>query len=206
MDPRARALVVAAFAAGPLLLVAGCGDSTASGSRSTLTPIQGSSYVTIVPATTTTTTTLAPEQIAATGISPTEQTYTVQGGDSISRIASIHDITMDVLVNYNGWTDGLNHFLGVGDTVLIPPGSKIPGAAPASSGDEVATGNDTTAEEPAATGEGCQHTIVEGDNPTRVAAKYGITVDELANANLNNPVWNTFLIGSQLTIPPGGDC
>ena len=40
-----------------------------------------------------------------------------------------------------------------------------------------------------------------GDNPTRVANKYGITVDELAAANAGNPAYQNFLIGSSLVDP-----
>jgi len=54
MELTSRAVSLASFGLGALLLAAGCG-SEESGSRSTLATIQGSSYVTIQPATTTTT-------------------------------------------------------------------------------------------------------------------------------------------------------
>src|SRR5690606_27119442 len=61
MRSKSRVLTVAAVAVVPLLLVTACGgDGTDAGSTNNLTPITGSSYVTIEPATTTTTTTLAP--------------------------------------------------------------------------------------------------------------------------------------------------
>ncbi len=212
MQISSRVVAAAAFGLVPLLLMAGCGSTSADGARATITPIQGSSYVTIAPATTTTTTTIAGADLQAGDVSPVEQTYTVVSGDSLSKIASLYDITVDVLVNYNAWSDGSSHLILPGDKILIPPDSPVAG----SSGAEVASGDsgssggstesDTSGEEETAAGQGCQHTIVEGDNPTRVASKYDITVDELANANLNNAVYQTFLIGSQLTIPPGGSC
>ncbi len=145
--------------------------------------IQPTSFVELPPATTTTTTTISAEEIAASGISPVEQTYTIQRGDSISRIATIHDITMEQLVNYNSWSDGLNHFLVVGDPVKIPPGAKIPGSGSASAAPTDDTGGDDSSSEDESTGDGCTHTIVQGENPSRVASKYDITVDELRAAN-----------------------
>ncbi len=210
-----RTVAAAAFGIVPLLLAAGCGSTSGDGARATITPIQGSSYVTIQPATTTTTTTILVDNLNPGDVSPVEQLYVVKSGDSISRIASLYDITMDTLVNYNDWPEGLDHFLQVGDEVRIPPDTPVAGSsggetASGSSGSSGSSGGSSETQtddsvEPA-TGEGCQHTIVDGDNPTRVANKYDITVDELANANINNPVYQTFLIGSQLTIPPGGSC
>ncbi len=198
---RPRVLVIAGFGLGPALLAAGCGNE-ATGSQSTLVFQQPSSYVVKDPATTTTTTTLAPGP-PVEGVSPTEQIYTVVANDSISKIASIHDITSDQLVSYNGWTDGLTHFLGVGDQIKIPPDSKIPGTATAT---DTGTGETTGTSDSVAPGVACQHEVVANDNPTRVAKKYGITVDELAAANAGNPAYQSFLIGSLLDIPAGGDC
>jgi hypothetical protein len=67
-------------------------------------------------------------------------------------------------------------------------------------------GGTAAPETTAAAGVGCTHTIVEGDNPTRVANKYGITVDELAAATAGNPAYQNFLIGSSLSIPANGTC
>jgi LysM repeat protein len=203
---RSRAAVAVACCIAPLLLAAGCGSSTGDGARSTVTPIQPSSYVTIEPATTTTSTTLAPNATTpgGGGISTVEQTYVVVGGDSLSKIASLYGITIDVLCNYNGWTDCPGHLLLPGDPVLIPPNTPVAGGSGGSVPPSGSGGTPTTAPPPS--GVGCQHVVVQGDNPTRVAKKYGITVDELAAANADNPAYNTFLIGSQLTIPANGTC
>ncbi len=204
-----RAVIVAAFGVGPLLLAAGCGGTTATGAQATLARIQPTSFVELPPATTTTTTTIAIDDLGAGSRSPVEQTYTIRAGDSISKIASQHDITMEQLVNYNSWSDGLDHFLVVGDPVKIPPGALIPGTGPAeapSSGDAGDSGDssgDESADAPS--GEGCTHTIVQGENPSKVANQYDITVDELRAANPGG-VMDTFLIGATLTIPPNGNC
>jgi LysM repeat protein len=192
MHLRSRAVVLAALGVGPVLLVSACGSSTPEG------------------ATTTTTTTLAGTGSEGGGIAPNEQIYVIQAGDSISRIASIHGITSDQLISYNEWADGLAHFLGIGDQVRIPPGSKIPGATSAST-DETTTGGDTgdTGDTGGATettpGAGCTHTIAAGEFPNRVANQYDITVEQLIAANPGG-VMDTFLIGATLQIPAGASC
>jgi LysM repeat protein len=203
MQTKSRAVIFAAFCVAPLMLAAGCGDSAGSSSGGLLSPIQPSSYVTIEPATTTTTTTIFidPGQPVGPTISPDPQTYIVVAGDSLSKIASLFDMSVDELITYNAWTDGTNHLLLAGDEILIPPNKPIPG-----SGTPGTPGATTTAPSDQPDGAGCSHTVVAGDNPTRVAKKYDITVDQLSNANLDNPAYNTFLIGSQLTIPPEGNC
>lgn len=204
MQFKSSALVFAAFGVGPLLLAAGCGDSSGDGAGSILTPIQPSSYVTIEPATTTTTTTIPfdSEQAEAGQISPVEQTYIVVPGDSLSKIAGLYDITVDVLINYNGWTDGTNHLLLAGDVILIPPNTPVPGGV-----SDAGTGDSTTAtpDEPDDEG-GCTHTIAAGENPTKVANKYGLTYDQLQIANPFMDFTTTFIVGDVLTIPAEGNC
>ena len=129
-----------------------------------------------------------------------EQVYVVQAGDGLSAIAGKYDLSMQVICDYNGWERcGADHTIFPGDEIRIPPNVLVPAAeAPA---DVIAAG------EPAAPAAiGCQHTVVPGDNQGRVANQYDVTLDELAAANLNNPVWNTFLIGSQIAIPANGSC
>jgi LysM repeat protein len=202
-----RTLAFAALAASPVLSLTSCGGD-AEGARTTLGTVQTTSYVVEDPVTTTTTTTLPTAPIEGQ-VSPTEQTHVVAAGDSLSKIASLYGITMDALINYNAWTEGINHFLLPGDEVKIPPNSKVPSATPdtgSSTGSSDTGGGDTTTETTTPAGVGCTHTIVEGDNPTRVANKYDITVDELAAANAGNPAYQNFLIGSSLSIPANGTC
>ncbi len=202
MQIKPSALVFAAFGVVPLLLAAGCGASSGDGARSTISPIQPSSYVTIEPATTTTTTTIFidPSQPSGPSISPDPQTYVVQAGDSLSKIASLYDITVEVLISYNGWTDGTNHLLLPGDEILIPPNTPIPGTG--SGATDTPSATPTTA---AATG-GCTHTIAAGENPTRVAKQYDLTFDQLQLANPGIDFTTTFMVGTVLTIPPEGTC
>jgi hypothetical protein len=197
----------------PLLLVTACGgDDTADGSSNNLTPITGSSYVTIEPATTTTTTTLPPvdpASLQAGQTSPQEQTYTVQSGDSVSRIASMHGIAGEVLANYNSWPEGIQHPIFPGDVVRIPPNSLVPATGGAATGG-AATGGATTGD---TTGETATDTATDGECPTtyviqagdtsriKVAESFGITYEQMDAANANTPGYQNFIVGTPITIP-----
>jgi hypothetical protein len=50
-----------------------------------------------------------------------EQQYPVVAGDSLVSIARRYGISVDILIAYNQWTDGVDHVLFPGDIVLIPP-------------------------------------------------------------------------------------
>jgi len=207
--------VFAAFAVGPLVLLSGCGGDDDTGASNTLVEIQPSSYVTLPAATTTTTTTL-PEGATGEqgpGQADGEQQYTVRGGDSVYGIAERYNVDPVALANYNDWPEGIDHFLKVGDVVKIPPGADIPGSGGGDTGGDTTgdggdgggdttSGGDGTSE---ATGEGCTYTIVAGDNPSKVANKFDITVDELFAAN-SESVMSSFLVGAVLTIPANGNC
>ena len=134
-------------------------------------------------------------------ISPIEQIYTVVPNDSLSKIASLYDISVDVLIAYNGWTDGIGHLLLAGDEILIPPETPIPSADGPAAGDPGSTDSADPADEPA-----CRHIIVAGENPTKVARKYGLTFDELQLANPFMDFRTTFVVGDTLNIPPEGTC
>ena len=203
-----RALAFAALAASPILSLTSCGGD-AEGAKTTLGTVQTTSYVVEDPVTTTSTTTI-PSATPGGQVDPNEQIHVVVAGDSVYKIASLYGITPDALVNYNDWPEGINHPLFQGDQVKIPPNSQVPSASPAtqapSSSGGGDTGGGTTQTSAPASGVGCTHTIVSGDNPTRVAKKYNITVDELAAANAGNPAYQNFLIGSSLSIPANGTC
>jgi LysM repeat protein len=48
-----------------------------------------------------------------------------------------------------------------------------------------------------------EYIIVSGDNPSRVAERFSISIQQLAEANATNPVYTNFLLGGTLIIPPG---
>ena len=151
-------------------------------------------------------------------ISPVEQLYTVVSGDSVYRIAGLHDIDPVTLANYNGWSEGINHPLNVGDQVKIPPNSKVPGTGSSDTGGGDTggdTGVDTGATNPPAdstpdteapAGVACTYTIVSGDTPSQVAGKRGVSLDELQAANPSMDFSTTFVVGDTINIPEPGTC
>jgi LysM repeat protein len=207
----ARVLSVAASATVPLLLVSACsGDGTADGSGTNLTPITGSSYVTILPVTTTTTTTVAPG--AGGGpepgtVSEQEQIYVVQANDGPAKIANLYGITMEQLFNYNEYPEGDQHVFLVGEEVRIPPGAQVPatGGTPAATTVPPTGGETETTAPPGTTGEGeCPTTYViqSGDTSRiRVAERFGITFEQMDAANANTPGYQNFVVGTPITIP-----
>lgn len=210
MTLQRRASLATLFGAGCLLL-AGCGGDSGAEAREPLTPVQPTSYVTIEPETTVTTVPAAQTTVPPGGaVVATEQIHTIQAGDSLSKIAGLYGITLDQLLQYNTIT--IDHFLGVGETLKIPPGAKAPGAAATADTSGTADTGDTTAsvttpsDETEPAGEGCTHTIQAGDNPTRVAEQYDISVQVLEQANAGNPAYQNFLVGETLNIPSGADC
>lgn len=72
---------------------------------------------------------------------PVDAEYTIVSGDTISGIAARADVTVDALVEANGWTDGTDHLILPGDVIALPTGSSI--------ADSPTT--DSTSDDPAAT-------------------------------------------------------
>lgn len=205
-----RAAISVAFGVGPLLLAAGCGESTGEGARQTLVEIQPSNYVEIAPATTTTTSTTAPATEDGTPgeIAPGEQSYTIKAGDSLSKIASLYEITLEQLVNYNGFPNA-SQLIVPGDVIKIPPQSVVPesggateAAGASDSGSESAS--EDTADE-AATNDGeCPTTyVIKAGDTTRigVAEQFGITFQEMDAANADTPGYANFIVGTEIVIP-----
>ena len=101
---------------------------------------------------------------------PGENYYTVKKGDSLWLIANNYGITVDELKKANNLT---SNTLTIGQNLLIP------------------TKNETTT--------GTKYTVKKGDSLWLIANNYGITVNELKNAN--NLTSNVLTIGQQLIIP-----
>lgn len=201
-----RFFVAVALGVGPLLLIGGCGNE-ATGARTTLVEIQPESYHVDPPITTTTTTSLPPV-VPEGQVSPTEQIYVVVPGDGLSKIASKYDITLDALVNYNAWPEGIAHPIFQGDEIKIPPNAKVPSLTPTTDPASGAGGSVPSGETPAqgtnANGDDCPttYTIADGDTSRiKVAAKFGITYEQMDAANANTPGYSSFIVGTEITIP-----
>ena len=133
-----------------------------------------------------------------------EQPYEIHSGDYILKIANKFDVPYQTLIDYNGWSDGVNHALVPGETIRIPPAGYDPSSTlPSAGGPEASTG----ASGPAS-GDTCPdgsarqtYTIRSGDTKGRVAARLNTTVAELDAANADTPHYAGFVIGIDITVP-----
>ncbi|MBC8444634.1 MAG: LysM peptidoglycan-binding domain-containing protein [Chloroflexi bacterium] len=127
---------------------------------------------------------------SAPAASATGGTYVVQRGDSLSGIATRHGVTVSQLASANGLR--ANGWVYVGQRLKIPGGSSsrsssTPPSAPT-------TPAPTT---PASSG---TYVIRLGDSLISIAARYGVSVGQLASANGLYP--NSWVyIGQRLKIP-----
>jgi|CXWL01.1.fsa_nt_gi LysM repeat protein len=106
-----------------------------------------------------------------------DTSYTVQPGDTLTKIATRFNVTVEAIVRANNLKDA--NSIRVGQTLVIPDGSAP--AAPAGGG-------------------GTQTYIVQnGDSLFRIASKFNITIDALMAAN--NLTSSTLHPGQKLIIP-----
>lgn len=220
-----RTLVVAWPVALGALLFAACGGDDASGpSRSTIDLSQESTAFIVRPTTPSTT---VSEEVPGE-VTGNAQEYVVQAGDYPIKVAEQFGVSLDEMVAFNGWAS-FGEFPGPGQTILIPPGGVVPGAAAAEETAETATGDaatgeaaagegeatgDTVAEEAAGdtipeAGDNCgegTHTVADGDYPLKVAEQYDVTVEALDAANATNPAYSQWIPGQTIVIPAKADC
>lgn len=152
---------------------------------------------------------------AETGGGAASQTYEIKANDNLSAIATSFGVSLDALVDANGWSSS-GEAVFPGQTIKIPAG----GTAPASTAAEAtppadATTTTTTAapETPAATvapvGDGCSegsYTIEAGDTTRfKVAEKFDVTVDAMDAANASTNGYSAFYPGLKIVIP-AKDC
>ena len=118
-----------------------------------------------------------------------ECTYTIQRGDTLFRIATRNNTTVNEIATANPGID-IN---------LIQPGQVI--TLPGCTAGEVTV--PTTAPEPSdnvPAGSGTTYTVQPGDTLFAIAQRFGITVQAIVNANnMSNP--NNLSVGQELIIP-----
>ncbi|HNU98950.1 MAG: LysM peptidoglycan-binding domain-containing protein [Verrucomicrobia bacterium] len=114
---------------------------------------------------------------------PSTTEYVVKARDTLGQIAKTHGISLAALLQANPGIEPLR--LQIGDKVLIPAAAlQSGGATPAEDADAQKT---TT------------HVVKGGENLTRIAKTYGVTVKELRAAN--NLKTDRILVGQKLKIP-----
>jgi len=123
-------------------------------------------------------------------VGPEAGTYTVQAGDTLYDIAQRFEVSLEELMDVNDITDPAS--LSVGQKLIIP--GQEPGLVP--EGTPTPEGETTT---PTTTAEGV-YIIQEGDYPSSIAEQFGISVEELMEANgITDPT--SLKVGQELIIP-----
>ncbi len=178
----------------PLLLLLGvslsaaaCGGSSTSGKQSSVSDIPSATLPSTLP---------APIIIRGSPTTVQGRHYVVKAGDSPSSIAAQYGITSDELMRANGITDPT--LLVTGVDLIIP---ETPGQATAATSTPPAEATSVPAQ-PTATPARTQqtYTVKSGDIPETIAAKYGITAEQLMAANgITDPT--SLQVGQVLIIP-----
>lgn len=106
--------------------------------------------------------------------SKTASTYTVKSGDSLSRIAAAHGISLKNLMDWNNLT-----------TTLIYPGDKLAVSKGATPSNGSSTSKPPTNSNSGSSG-GSTYTVKSGDTLSGIAASYGVSVKNLKDWNKLN--------------------
>ncbi len=212
---------MAAAALSVIVGLAGCGSDAATQEQGGAIDVPVSNYVTIPAVSSTTPQTTLPADTAG-AVLAFDTEYVIKDGDYASTIANDWGVTLEALMTLNAWTldetQNVPEWPGVGATIFIPAGGKVPGADPPAAAGAVT--DDTSTEEtdaptPATTepapetteaASACngEYKIVEGDIPGQVAANFDITVAELDAANAKTKGYKGFVLGITIVIPK--DC
>ena len=141
-------------------------------------------------------------------------TYTITSGDTLAGVAERFGVSLEDLLAANPGIDPAT--LQSGDNIKLPTGTDVPSVTPEPEATEDAEPTEEATEEPApteppATEEpeptntptslGQTYVVQAGDIPETIAAQFGITTQQLLDANPGiNPT--NLQIGDVLIIPP----
>jgi LysM repeat protein len=123
-----------------------------------------------------------------------DQSYTVQPGDNLARIARTYGVDLNTLATANHLVNP--NLIYPGQVLVIPDTASETGGTVAEPAEEPA-GGDLPA--PAVR----EHVVQAGENLYRVALRYGVTVNDLQQAN-SLPNANIIFVGQRLLIPVNG--
>jgi len=139
--------------------------------------------------------------VASTPDTGSASSYTVQKGDSLSKIAAKAGVSSKELAELNNISNPNN--IRIGQKLLLPAYAKsIPQSAASSSGSEKAT---PAPKKPKSSGpaeaSGDSHTVQSGDTLGKLANRYGTTIAAFREVNkLSN---DKIRVGQKLSIPKG---
>lgn len=120
-------------------------------------------------------------------------TYTVKGGDSLSKIARQYGTTVQAIKATNGKSSDI---IRIGEKLTIPVAG---GAAVSTSSTNAASVTRTTT----TTASGRTHTVQSGEYPAGIAQQYGMTASELLSMNgISDP--RSLQVGQKLKVSGSG--
>lgn len=131
-----------------------------------------------------------PETTTAPAAAWTGTEYKIAKGDTLSGIAGRNGVTISAIQQANPGLDPRK--LKIGQTIKVP--APTPRATPTATASAGSSGSSATT----ASGGGT-YKVKAGDTLTRIAAKHGVTVNELRAAN--NMRTTRLLVGQTLNIP-----
>jgi LysM repeat protein len=135
----------------------------------------------------------APESIDAAGAG----SYTIQKGDSLSKIAAKAGVSVREISELNNITDP--NKIRVGQKILLPAHAKSLPSSPAPAAESKPKAKKS---EGPATASGDTHVVQSGDTLGKLASRYGTSV--AAFKSVNNLKGDTIRIGQKLVIPAAG--
>ncbi len=127
------------------------------------------------------------------------QTYTVQKGDSLVRIANRMGVTLNQLLEANGLQK--TSVIVPGRQLKVPAGGTLPAATDSSSVGTAAAPASKPTTSPAASGQ--TYTVQKGESFTRIALKLGVSVADLLAVN-GLQRHSVIHPGTTLKVPAGG--
>jgi len=185
-----KRLFLSALCLAAIVVVLACGEEETGGDGSTQGLTDPSTVATSTPWATPPSVVYVEE--GSIPIGPESGTYTVQAGDTPYDIAQRFGVTVDELMEANDISDPTS--LSVGQRLVIP--GQEPGRVP-----EGTPTPEVEAPTPAATttAEGV-YIVQEGDYPSSIAEQFGISAEELMEANgITDPT--SLMVGQELIIP-----
>lgn len=171
----------------------------------TFTPIPGAPPVNLNPNAPATATQAVEDGAQA---DPLRCTYTVESGDTAFYIATLHNITLIELIEANGLDNadyltegqvlqipGCGEGTGEGDTSAEPPAEEPPSSEPTEAIEGPAPTNT-----PRPDG-AIVHVVESGQNLFRISLQYGVTVQQIVDANGLGSENAILTVGQELIIP-----